>query len=131
MQIRKVPKSCHSDKRWIWLLEALGITNPSKKLTVPAISAFNFWQLEYSDPAFQCIRSDYDVKINYGDNESSCRAKVCRTQDCVEWARCFFFFILIPLLCGVDVRMGYNNQKNTKTNIIKIASTFRQIRWNK
>ena len=40
MQIRKVPQSCHSGKRWIWILEALSNTNPSKKLTVPTISGF-------------------------------------------------------------------------------------------
>ena len=47
MQIRKVPQSCHSGKRWIWLLEALRNTNPSKKLTVPTISGFHFWLLDY------------------------------------------------------------------------------------
>ena len=40
MQIRKVPQSCHSGKRWIWILEALSNTNPSKKLTVRTISGF-------------------------------------------------------------------------------------------
>ena len=35
-----VPQSCHSGKRWIWILEALSNTNPSKKLTVPTISGF-------------------------------------------------------------------------------------------
>ena len=47
MQIRKVPQSCHSGKRWIWILEALSNTNQSKKLTVPTISGFHFWQLDY------------------------------------------------------------------------------------
>ena len=40
MLIKKVPQSCHSGKRWIWILEALSSTNPSKKLTVPTISGF-------------------------------------------------------------------------------------------
>ena len=47
MQIKNIPQSCHSGKRWIWLLEALSNTNPSKKLTVPTISGFHFWLLDY------------------------------------------------------------------------------------
>ena len=40
MQIRKVPQSCHSGKRCIWMLAALSNTNTSKNLTVPTISGF-------------------------------------------------------------------------------------------
>ena len=47
MLIRQVPQIYHSDNRWIWILEALSNTNPSKKLTVPTISGFRFWQLYY------------------------------------------------------------------------------------
>ena len=59
MQIRKVPQSCHSGKRWIWILEALSNTNPSKKLTVPTISGFPFWQLDYIERASESEPSDY------------------------------------------------------------------------
>ena len=47
MQIKQNSHSCHSGKRWIWLPEALSNTNPSKKLTVPTISGFHFWLLDY------------------------------------------------------------------------------------
>ena len=39
IQIRKVPQSCHSGKRWIWIMDALGNTNPSKK----AYSTNHLW----------------------------------------------------------------------------------------
>ena len=40
MQIKKIPQSCHSGKRWIWLLEALS------KLTVPTISGFTMGHIQ-------------------------------------------------------------------------------------
>ena len=46
MQIKKIPQSCHSGKRCIWLLEALSNTNPSKKLTVPTISGFTMGHIQ-------------------------------------------------------------------------------------
>ena len=46
MQIKKCPQSCHSGKRWIWLLETLSNTNPSKKLTVPTISGFTMGHIQ-------------------------------------------------------------------------------------
>ena len=46
MQIKKIPQSCHSGKRWIWLLEALNNTNPSKKLTVPTIYGFTMGHIQ-------------------------------------------------------------------------------------
>ena len=46
MQIRIVPQSCHSGKRWIWLQEALSNTNPSKKLTVSTISGFTMGHIQ-------------------------------------------------------------------------------------
>ena len=46
MQIKTIPQSYHSGKRWIWLLEALINTNPSKKLRVPTISGFTMGHIQ-------------------------------------------------------------------------------------
>ena len=43
MQIRKVPQSCQSGKRWIWILEALSNTNPSKKAYSTIYCTNHFW----------------------------------------------------------------------------------------
>ena len=52
IQIRIVPQSCHSGKRWIWIMDALGNTNPSKKslqyqscMGSPCVT--DSWQLDY------------------------------------------------------------------------------------
>ena len=56
MQIRKVPQSCHSGKRWIWLQEALSNTNPSKKITVPTISGFTMGHIQLATQLC-CVKS--------------------------------------------------------------------------
>ena len=63
MQIRKVPQSCHSGKRWIWILEHLSNTNQSKKLTVPNISWFTMGHPQLAT-RLECLSEEREVELN-------------------------------------------------------------------
>ena len=82
MQIRKVPQSCHSGKRWIWHLDALSNTNPSKKLTVPTISGFTMGHIQLATRLHYICWSYHKGAILYFTHALCCwRCTMAHTRD--------------------------------------------------